>query len=70
MYKKEKQFNNQICATTHSREYVIEDHNVVSKSKEDDFLLHRLDKIDVKIEANTYDRKILEAALKTDLEIR
>lgn len=70
VFETAKQFNTQIFATTHSRECVIAAHNVFSKSNEDDFLLHRLDKIDGKIEAKTYDRKILEAALKTDLEIR
>lgn len=65
-----RQFNTQIFATTHSRECITAAHNALGKSESYDFLMHRLDKSDGKIEAKTYDKETLEAAIETELRMR
>ena len=63
-------FNTQIIATTHSRECIVSAHEALSKSGRHNFLLHRLDKINGKIETTTYDRETLEAAIEAGFEVR
>ncbi len=65
-----KQFNTQVFATTHSRECVVSAYNAFSINTEKDFLLHRLNKSNGKIDAKTYSKKTLEAAIDTELEVR
>ncbi len=65
-----RSFNAQIFATTHSRECIVAAHRAFIKSGRYDFLLHRLDKINGKIEVKTYDRNTLDAAIEAGFEIR
>lgn len=65
-----RSFNTQIFATTHSRECIVAAHRALIKSERYDFLLHRLDKINEKIETKTYDRETLEAAIEAGFEVR
>jgi hypothetical protein len=63
-------FNTQVIATTHSYECIREAHYAFSQSQDYDFLLHRLDRIDDRVEAVTYDQEAIEAALKAEFEVR
>ena len=65
-----RQFNTQLFATTHSRECIIAAHYAFSQSLVYDFLLHRLDRRNGIIEAKTYDKGTLSAAIQTELEVR
>jgi AAA15 family ATPase/GTPase len=60
----------QLLATTHSWECIEAAHKAFTDFKNYDFLLHRLDSVDAKIKAVTYDQKKLSTAMKTDLEVR
>ncbi len=68
--KAAKTFNTQVIATTHSYECIQEAHKAFSESGDDEFLLHRLDRINDRIEAVTYDNEALEAAIKAGFEVR
>jgi AAA15 family ATPase/GTPase len=65
-----ERFNCQVIATTHSYECIREAHSAFSQSDGYDFLLHRLDRIDSGIEATTYDKAALSAAIKAEFEVR
>ncbi len=68
--KAARDFNTQVIATTHSYECIREAHEAFNKSADYDFSLHRLDRVEDRIEIVTYDQESLEAAVKTDFEIR
>jgi len=63
-------FNTQVITTTHSYECIQEAHSAFSLNEDYGFALHRLDRIDGQIDAVTYDREALEAALNNEFEIR
>ncbi len=63
-------FNTQVFATTHSFECVRAAHQAFEASEDYDFRLHRLDRVDDKIRATTYDQEALAAAIKADMEVR
>lgn len=65
-----REYNVQIIATTHSYECIEAAHKSFKQDAEYDFILHRLDKAGERIEDVTYDKETLEAALKSDMEIR
>jgi AAA15 family ATPase/GTPase len=65
-----RKYNVQIIATTHSDECIEAAHKSFMQDKEYDFILHRLDRVGERIEDVTYDKEILEAALKSNMEIR
>ncbi len=60
----------QIFATTHSRECILAAHEVMAATPDYDFALHRLQRVNGKIEAITHDKEMLEAAFETGLEVR
>lgn len=60
----------QVFATTHSWECVQAAHEAFLASDVYDFRLHRLDRVNGDIKAVTYDKESLDAALKTELEVR
>jgi len=60
----------QIFATTHSRECILAAHETMKTSPNYDFALHRLQRVKGNIEAITHDKEMLEAAVKSGLEIR
>jgi len=65
-----RDFDTQIIATTHSYECIRKAHQAFSQSDNYDFLLHRLDRIDDRVESVTYDQEALEAAIKAEFEVR
>lgn len=65
-----RSFNAQIFATTHSRECIVAAHSAFIKTGRYDFILHRLDRSDEKIEVKTYDRETLDAAIESGFEVR
>jgi len=64
------EFNVQVFATTHSLECIMAAHRAFSGGNTYDFRLHRLEDVDGKIRAVTYDRESLEAAIDMGLEVR
>lgn len=60
----------QVIATTHSRECIEAAQAALGKRREGEFRLHRLERIGTDVEAITYDRKTLNAALAADFEVR
>lgn len=65
-----RDFDTQVIATTHSYECIRKAHQAFSQSDDYDFLLHRLDRIDNRVESVTYDQEALEAAIKAEFEVR
>lgn len=65
-----REFNVQLFATTHSFECIVAAHEAFSKSKNYDFKLIRLEKVDNAIRAVAYDRDTLETAISSELEVR
>ncbi len=65
-----RDFDTQVIATTHSYECIRKAHQAFSQSDNYDFLLHRLDRIDNRVESVTYDQEALEAAIKAEFEVR
>ncbi len=65
-----REHNVQIVATTHSYECIKSAHESFRQDETYDFVLHRLDRVEERIEDVSYDRDTLEAALKSDMEIR
>ncbi|MBC7362505.1 MAG: AAA family ATPase [Candidatus Aminicenantes bacterium] len=63
-------FNTQIFASTHSMDCIIAAHEAFSESKAYDFRLHRLEWREGKIITISYDKKILDAAINSELEVR
>ena len=62
--------NIQVFATTHSRECILAAHQTMTAVPEYDFALHRLQRVKGQIEAVTHDRGMLDAAIKSGLEVR
>jgi len=62
--------NVQVIATTHSYECIKSAHESFKQDQQYDFILHRLDRVGERIEDVSYDKETLEAALKSDMEIR
>jgi hypothetical protein len=60
----------QVFATTHSYECIAAAHEVFAATPEYDFALHRLQRVNGRIEAVTHSRQMLEVALKNRLEMR
>jgi len=63
-------YNVQVYATTHSYECVQAAYQALADKGQDEFALHRLERVEGKIEAVTYDREMLEAAFELDAEVR
>ncbi|MCX7974077.1 MAG: AAA family ATPase [Candidatus Aminicenantes bacterium] len=63
-------FNTQIFASTHSMDCIIAAHEAFSDSELYDFKLHRLQREGTIIKTITYDRKTLNAAITSELEVR
>ena len=62
--------NIQVFATTHSRECLIAAHETMKTQPSYDFALHRLQRVNGRLEAVTHDQGMLEVALKSGLEVR
>jgi hypothetical protein len=62
--------NIQVFATTHSRECLIAAHETMKAQPGYDFALHRLQRVNGRLEAVTHDQGMLEVALKSGLEVR
>ncbi len=62
--------NIQVFATTHSRECIVAAHQTFSSSADYNFALHRLQRVNGRIEAVTHDREMLGVAIKSGLEVR
>jgi len=60
----------QVFATTHSRECLIAAHETMKAMPSYDFALHRLQRVNGRLEAVTHDQGMLEVALKSGLEVR
>ncbi len=60
----------QVFATTHSRECLIAAHETMKTLPSYDFALHRLQRVNGRLEAVTHDQGMLEAAIKSGLEVR
>jgi hypothetical protein len=60
----------QVFATTHSRECLIAAHETMKARPSYDFALHRLQRVNGRLEAVTHDQGMLEVALKSGLEVR
>jgi hypothetical protein len=60
----------QIIATTHSWECIQAGHEAFLQVEKYDFKLQRLEVVDNRIEAISYDKKTLDAALRAELEVR
>ena len=65
-----RRFNTQVVATTHSRECIASAYSAFNRSERYDFLFHRLERGNGTIEAKTYDKETLEAAIETGFEVR
>lgn len=65
-----REWDVQVFATTHSLECVAAAHTAFAESIEYDFRLHRLERVKGDIQAVTYERETLEAAIETGLEVR
>jgi len=63
-------FDTQVFATTHSYECIREAHEAFKESGDYGFRLHRLDGIDAKIKAVTFDQDMLETAIESFLDVR
>ncbi len=60
----------QVFATTHSRECIIAAHETLKTMPSYDFALHRLQRVNGRIEAITHDQGMLEVAIKSGREVR
>jgi hypothetical protein len=65
-----RSYNVQVVATTHSWECLRAAHESFSGGEQYDFRLHRLDRRESFVEAVTYDRKMVEVALESGMELR
>ena len=65
-----RHFDTQVFATTHSYECIRAAHQAFEGSDGYDFRLHRLDRVNEKIRAITYDEETLAAAIKAYMEVR
>lgn len=60
----------QVFATTHSQECIVAAHETFKATGNYDFALHRLQRVKGNLEVITHDQGMLEAAVKTGLEVR
>lgn len=60
----------QVFATTHSWECLRAAHTSFSQAESYDFKMHRLDRVDGKIEVTTYGEETIETSLMMGLEVR
>ena len=65
-----RQMNVQVFATTHNWECILHAHEAFSEDHPYDLGLHRLDRLNGDITMVTYDKEMIETALRTRLEIR
>jgi AAA15 family ATPase/GTPase len=65
-----RQFSVQVFATTHSRECIVAAHESFSEDAKYDFVLHRLDRIAGDVGTVAYDQEALDAAIKSEFEVR
>jgi len=65
-----RQFNVQLFATTHSEECIRAAHQAFVEDSKYDFHLHRLERMKNTIQAVTYEKETLGAALEAGLEVR
>jgi AAA15 family ATPase/GTPase len=63
-------FNTQIFTTTHSLECIVAAHRAFGKGRAYEFRLHRLEAVQNKIRAISYDKGALSAAIDAGLEVR
>jgi AAA15 family ATPase/GTPase len=63
-------FNTQVFATTHSLECIKAAHIAFKENDSYDLKVHRLERTDVKVRAQTYGKDELEAAFEIKLEVR
>jgi hypothetical protein len=64
------EYDVQIFATTHSEECVFAAYQAFAASEQFHFVLHRLEKVEGRVQAVTYDQGMLEAAFEIDAEVR
>jgi hypothetical protein len=60
----------QIFATTHSEECILAAHAAFQEAPDYDLAFHRLQRVEGEIQAVTHNQRMIDVALKTDLEIR
>ena len=65
-----RKYDVQVFATTHSEECVRAAHKAFGKDDSNDFRLHRIDRETGELRAVTYDREMLDTALKLGFEFR
>lgn len=65
-----REYNVQVFATTHSDECARAAYQAFANDKQYNFALHRLERVNGRIQAVSYDRGMLEAAFEIDAEIR
>ncbi|MBS1248571.1 MAG: ATP/GTP phosphatase [Chloroflexi bacterium] len=65
-----REYNVQVFATTHSEECLRAAHRAFSANQQYDFALHRLERVEGKIQVVTFDRETLDAAIEMDAEVR
>lgn len=63
-------FKTQIIATTHSYECIRNAFDAMAEKKSEDFLYHRLERVNNSISTTTYDTPSLESAMANDFEVR
>ncbi len=63
-------FDTQVFAATHSLECIRAAGEAFMQSERNDFRLHRLERVDDRIRAVTYDEETLASAMRADLEVR
>jgi AAA15 family ATPase/GTPase len=68
--KAAREFDCQVIATTHSYECLQSAYDGLSEKYEDDFRYIRIDKIENKTVAKTFDFKLLKVALESNMEVR
>ncbi len=65
-----QKFDTQVFAATHSLECIKAAHKAFTDTSLYDFRLHRLERINEKVNGVTYDQEDLTAAIETDFEVR
>ncbi len=65
-----KRYNVQLVVTTHSFECIKAAYNAFEHDKDDNFVLHRLDRVGERIEDVTYDIGTLGSSFELNMEIR
>ena len=65
-----KRLNSQLFVTTHSAECLETAYSAFSSMKQYDMKVYRLQRMDHAISAISYDKKTLQTAIETGLEVR